>query len=230
MGTKHSHATPESLDRARRDVEATAAEPEDDHLTDEQFVDYSIGQYDPAYAAQVETHLASCAECTTKLDHLRDVARAWGGPAGEQRLADLSRQIIAAVAAAGSQPSFAPPDSDASESWLDSIRLWAASIDFAPAYVPAGAAMAQQGETRGVSWSIEESPNRDLVFTVSSFDVALAGVRLQFSFGRFQRAVTLERLIPGQVGATVVIPAAERESLSPKDHARVTVLPGRDTR
>ena len=105
MKRKPIRATGAQIDRLLGDVKAVPAGPIGEHLTDDQFVAYSMDppELSAEATAAIDAHLSSCEACAAQMEHLLTVSEAWRGPAGQQRLASLpksTRQSLAGQAIA----------------------------------------------------------------------------------------------------------------------------------
>ena len=77
--------TTEQLGRLVADLRALPGEPVGEHLSDEEFVGYTMEALQPPAIGRLDTHLASCPECATEMERLVEAAQGWD----EERLAHL---------------------------------------------------------------------------------------------------------------------------------------------
>ena len=108
------------LRRLHADLTRTSAGPADAHLSDDDFLEYSMDSTAPSDLPRVDAHLSSCARCADRMEHLLSLAEAWTGSGGEQRTAALAERIHVELARRGGAAT-APPGLLA-----DARRLWEA--------------------------------------------------------------------------------------------------------
>ena len=195
------------------DIRAVQQEAVGEHLTDDQFVSYSMDppELEPEMLLEVEQHLTSCTECAGRMEHLLSVSEAWRGPEGEMRLARVSKRIrdrfvgasspVANVAAAvGSIARLAD--------WLRQLPQYPAALG-----ALAGASVAERSPAESEHLLIREDGEGNLQIRISSYDLSLAGTFVVVE--PFDQLLTLGQVAPDQVGAAAVIPYAARINLAP---------------
>jgi len=212
MTPKQIKATAGQMRQLIDDVTQVAQKVLGDHLTDEQFVGMSMDppELEPETLAQVEQHLSSCSECSDRMEHLLTVSEAWRGPAGEKRLADVSQRIRDHFVAA--TPTVTDVVASAAArlaEWLGQLPQRSAALGAA-----AGASFAAESRAKSEHLSIDEDEAGDLHIRISSYDCSLAGTRVVIE--PFGRALTLEQLMPDQVGGEALIPSSARRELAPR--------------
>jgi anti-sigma factor RsiW len=193
--------TSSQLDRFLEDLVAGPGSPLGDHLTDSEFVEYSLEQLADHEVERIDRHLASCPDCAGELERLIEESRAWTGPEGENRLERLREKVLDAAMPIEPQE-------------LPAIVLMPRA-----AYQPARAA-ARTAEPWSLgrspdgvlSWSIAEDKAGNLTIEVSSF-VLEHGSRLRFQVGSWSKEVELHTVEPGQVAGRIEIARTERDSL-----------------
>jgi anti-sigma factor RsiW len=202
MTARKTPATARQIDRLLHDAATMPDVPAGDHLTDEEFVAYSMDPRDvsgPAIA-RIDAHLESCDECAAQMEHLLAVSEAWRGPAGATRLTDLAEQL---------RRSFVTSTAGTVRltSLLQALRPAAAFVAAAAGSLDA----ASQDKVDHVSIADDEDGN--LRIGVSSFDVALEGTRVMID--PFNASLTLQRIGADQVGGEVLIRHSDRAGLPP---------------
>src|SRR4051812_45381221 len=128
--SKRVRGAREQADRLIDEVHGLPVEPVGPHLESDELVEYSMGALSSEQLARMDTHLASCDDCSARIEHLLTVAEAWRGADGQRRLRGLSQRILEKLDAAES----------GLRALLPSLRAWAASMHFAVAPLPAQAA------------------------------------------------------------------------------------------
>jgi hypothetical protein len=199
MTIKKVEITKHQTDRLMGDLGAIPPQPIGNHLTDDEFVEYSMSALNEQDNARVEAHMSSCDECAAQMERLFEVAQKWSGTGGGQRVAALSKQIVANASATAKQPVGPTP----------AFRAACAAFSGGGAglALAAGTSSSHHTPDCDVVGSIDAHGN--LVIRVSSFDQSNAGVKIRVK--PFGKTFHLEQVAPDQVGGEVQISAAERE-------------------
>jgi len=92
---------PELAEKLIRQVLCLPASPVGPHLDDADFVDYEGGLFSASEQLRIDDHLASCADCSTKMLNFYDVMTDWEGPEGEQRIGLLRQRLLTHQETAG---------------------------------------------------------------------------------------------------------------------------------
>ncbi len=119
-------ATPHQAARLLADVSTVPSEVVGGHLTDDDFVCYSL---DPPRLSKEETerldaHLKSCDSCADQMERLLDIAREWRGEAGAARLEQLSQRIRALQTSSDDVVELGNDKRPQSVSWKVEVREW----------------------------------------------------------------------------------------------------------
>jgi hypothetical protein len=215
--TRKVRATVGQLRRLIEDARGVPPAATGAHLSDDQFVAYSMDPPDlgPEVLAIVEQHLRSCAECADRAELLLSVSEAWRGPAGEQRLAEVSRRIAEGFAEAQRPAAAAAVARAAVAKAVDRVSDWFRQLPQPAAALGAVAGAALECESpAGVDHlSVSTDNDGNLQVAVSSYDLALEGQRVVVE--PFGESVTFERVVPDQVGGDAVIPRSARAKVAP---------------
>ncbi len=225
MSTRKIKLTQKKTDELMADLKA-AAGTGGEHLSDDDFVGYSMQTLTPAEVARVDEHLTSCAECTRGIERMVAASQAWRGREGEQRLEALRRRILL--------ERFKKALAEALENWralvsLPDQELWNSLFGYEvrrdwrsllgreglwrPAQVTASDDEGRRkiwkwrspdGLLMGHAVLVEEG---DLIFRFASDELELAGTPLAIRVGREYYLAKLERVSRKQVGAEIIIPA-----------------------
>ena len=193
------------------DIRAVPQETFGEHLTDDQFVSYSMDppELESEMLLQVEQHLTACTECAGRMEHLLSVSEAWRGPEGEKRLARVSQRIRDRFVGASSTVADAAVGSVARlADWLRQLPQYPAALG-----ALAGASVAERSPAESEHLRIREDGEGNLQIRISSYDLSLAGTRVVVE--PFDQLLTLGQVAPDQVGAAAVIPSAARSNLAP---------------
>jgi hypothetical protein len=219
MTPKQIKATAGQVRQLLDDVTRVPSTVLGDHLTDGQFVAASMDppELERDVLAQVEQHLASCSECSDRMEHLLTVSEAWRGPAGEQRLAEVSQRIRDQFVAA------TPTVTDVVASAVARLAEWLGQLPQRSAALGAVAGASFEAESPGRSeyLSIDEDDEGSLFIRISSYDCSLAGTRVTVE--PFGQTLTLEQVLPDQVGGEIVISSSARRKLAPRAVMGLTV-------
>lgn len=201
--------TSRHVDRLLDEIHAVPVLPVGDHLLDEEFVTYSTSALDAQAVARIDAHLASCADCAERMEDLLTAAEAWSGAAGEERLADVSRRVLQALALRDRNPATRVAQA------VQTFGAFLGSL-----HPAAGLAMAAAGSVQAESpdgkdhADVREGEDGSLVVSLSSYRLELEGRHVVVEPFGLRR--TLERVTPDQVGFEAVIPRSERQKFSPQ--------------
>src|SRR5436190_23091320 len=175
--------------QARRliaDLHSQPAAPADNHLSDEDFVGYATETLAPEQIERLDSHLAACPECTTKVERLTESSKVWRGEPGQRRLAALRAR-----------------ESPTSPSLLDQLGAFLDSFWYQPALSGPATAIAQTAHSDTLeletpdgqlSLFIRETENGDLIMRLDSRALELEGVEIALSAGNWQRVIRLSQV------------------------------------
>lgn len=228
MTTRKIRVTAKQLDTFIRDIRAIAAEPTGDHLSDDQFISYSMEMLTARQVEQVDAHLASCSDCAIEMERLLEASEAWRGEEGEQRLAQLRLRVQTQL-----PPSMQPSASLTSKLWprlADLLRRVVLLPDMslnAPALTAQAATPWDDGQTEDgtLRWRIVKDEEGNLTVRFASH-VLGEGMRLRLYAGDWHRDIVLGKVAPDQVGAETVITREERQRMPDSVELRVEPLAG----
>lgn len=211
-------ATGHQLRRLADDARTMSRDAIGEHVTHEEAVGLSMEppELSPEAMARVELHLASCDECSTRMEHLLAVSQEWRGQAGEKRLAEVSQRIREAFIGA---PLAAPQAAAAGaigklKEAVESLNEWFHQVPrFSAALGPvSGASLDRPSPDALAHLCIREDKQGNLLIRVSTYDRALEGTRILID--PFETSMTLEDVAPDQVGGEMEIPSTAREGLA----------------
>ena len=150
------------------------------------------------------------------MEHLLTVSEAWRGAAGEKRLADVSQRIRDHFVAV-------TPVTDVVASAVARLAEWLGQLPQRSAALGAvaGASFEAESPARSEHLSIDEDHAGSLVIRISSYDCSLAGTRVTVQ--PFGQTLTLEQVLPDQVGGETVISSSARGKLGPRASVSLTV-------
>ena len=202
MTPRRVNATRRQIARLMGDIQAVPAHPVGDHLTDDEFVGYSMAELDGDDSTRIEGHLRSCDDCAAQMERLFDVAHEWQGPAGAARVEQLSRAVT-------SNPRRDSPGSVKSGVAVHTVAFHAG--------LPAAASASLEEQTDIGHVVFADDAERNLYVAVSSSDRSLEG--REVIVDPFGETFVLTLRPPDQVGGEIRIPWTAREHLP--EHAKV---------
>lgn len=77
IGPKKNQYTTAQLNKLITEIRALPRKPVGDHLSDDEFIGYTLETLDPQHFERVDGHLASCPECTTEMKRLIEASEEW---------------------------------------------------------------------------------------------------------------------------------------------------------
>jgi hypothetical protein len=198
MTMKKVPATPRQIDRLFAEVSAVPRELVGAHLTDDQFLGYSMNPplLGEREMSEANAHLASCDECLGHMEHLFEIAEAL--PQTQQAQAGRARSV-------------------------DKLAGWLRDLPSCPAALPVAAASVLEHTSPDGSEHIliADDGEQNLRVVVSSYDEGLQGARMFIE--PFGSSIVFERVAPDQVGGEVVIPRSERLGLPMEATVRLSL-------
>ena len=182
---------------------STSPEAIGEHLSDELFIDYLTGSILVEEQQTVLDHLETCISCAVRLEYLLVQANAWAGSAGQQKLAQIRRQVLPTTL----------KNLTHNYSLLERLEQELAKLILKPAfpappgYLYAATPVEQEGQTvsGALQWYYGEDEQGNFAIRISSFYIELQGTRVAVKIGTWKRVLTLEAVATDQVGAEVVI-------------------------
>jgi hypothetical protein len=94
MKEREIQVTADQIHKLITEVRALPSTPIGDHLSDDEFIGYTMETLEPQQMERIDAHLASCPECATEMERLVEASEVWRGEKGEQRLAELWARTI----------------------------------------------------------------------------------------------------------------------------------------
>jgi hypothetical protein len=162
-------------DQIRKLVEQLAAvppTPQGPHVTDDEADAYAAGALSPAREQEIDTHLASCADCTLRLATLFEHAQERLRPSAETRLDALEQRLRRSWTRA--QAAF--PDESIDERVVSWVKRLASELVPPPRMVPSFRTLGPRPPTwttsRGIDGNLDARGDT-FVFTLSSSDQSL---------------------------------------------------------
>lgn len=93
MNRKKKQLATEGFKKLLDDMQGIPAASPGSHLSDNEFVNYAMEHLSEEEVKRIDLHLAGCETCAAGMERLLEGAASWSGIAGEQRLADMRREI-----------------------------------------------------------------------------------------------------------------------------------------
>lgn len=218
MSPRKIQVTSDQLARLLDDLGALPEETVGEHLSDDQFISYSLSILSPEETSIVEQHLTSCSECTTEMEHLLEAAEAWNQKTTRD---ESARRTIDEYAAALETSKEGQERTTLHLVARSLLKLLTATDEIFSEYTKAWAAEAKNMTSRKV-WSYSDSKsvvdgkcfldsNGDLIIVFTSKHVELENRRLRLQISSQEDEVTKEKVLETndaktEVGATFVIP------------------------
>ena len=208
MKPRKIQVTPKQLDRLLEAVRTLPEAPVGEHLSDDQFILYSMSTLSPEATSIVDQHLASCSDCATEMQRLLEASESWNAGTDE-----MARRTVTQFS------NDAKPKTKVLHRLEASLQsLFAVTND---EYTVAWAAEANRQTARRV-WSYKDEESRiegqgfidsngDLIFVFSSKQMELKDQRLRLQLDFEEGGVSQEGVLEAnesetEVGATFVIP------------------------
>ncbi|MFC1714819.1 hypothetical protein ACFL6S_14220 [Candidatus Poribacteria bacterium] len=94
MKTKKIQVIAEQIDTLVTLFHGLRSKPTDDHLSNDQFIRYTMEDLSEAELRKADEHLRSCLECTAKMEHLLEESTAWSGTHENKRLDALEKRCV----------------------------------------------------------------------------------------------------------------------------------------
>lgn len=213
MSRQKAALTQGQLVRLASELRARQNEPADDeHLSDEEFVYFSLGEVTDEEKMMIVSHLDACASCSAHMQGLVETSEAWQGPQAEERFkrkweeirAKVSSRMAAKRSGSDSLSDLAGPQH---ATLLQEVALCGARLPKPIA--------ATEGELGGGSiiWRVVEDGANNLIVRFRSSVMSVNGTQLKLSAGNWRRVVTMAEVKPDQAGARTVITRQEREQM-----------------
>lgn len=101
MTTSKIQVTTEQVNKLLADLRALPDTPVGAHLSDDEFIGYTMEAFEPPEIKRLDTHLASCPECATEMERLVEAAEGWD----EERLAHLRERALTPLRGVPPEPS-----------------------------------------------------------------------------------------------------------------------------
>ena len=212
MSRQKTALTQGQLTRLASKLLAHNREPADEHLSDDEFVYFSLGEVTDEEKMLIASHLDSCARCSAQMQGLTETSEAWRGPEAEERFKNKWEEIRAKVSSrmpARRSDLGYPSDSDGPQqaTLLPDVALPGARLT--------KPIVAIDGQLAGGSivWRIVEDDANNLIVRFRSHVMSVNGTELKLSAGNWRRVVTMAEVKPDQSGARTVITRQEREQM-----------------
>lgn len=201
MKTRKIQVTGKKMDELTVFFRTPVVEPVGDHLSDDECLDYAAEILTSAETNRMDEHLASCPDCTARMEECVTAAQAWQGEDGKQRLAGVRQRGLDA-----------PTWWERLSALLPDLVLWP---NVALGGAQAATQQVEDGQTEDGSlrWRIVEDATGNLTIRFGSHRLELDRVRLRLQVGNLQRDMVLSRVASDQVGAETVITRDERAQL-----------------
>lgn len=198
------------------------------HLSDDEFIGYGSEVLTADDEARIETHLAICSDCATKIEWLLEAAEAGQGEGGVERLAAQRTKARAQWAMAGAQTMAAA----VTQAVLDELRafldLFSHPIALSPLAVQASAPPPKPVSATSTSGRfsafVREMDNGNLAVRLASQDLTLEGKTICFYVGEWQRLAKLQRVAKDYLGLEILITRAERLTFPPNTALQARVF------
>ena len=187
------------LDMTKREIDDlisilrdTPHEQIGEHLSDNEFIRYVMGDLSEQELLIADEHLNSCDECVTEMERLLDAYEVWQTPLKRQHLHDLEKHCALVRTLY-----------QATEDWKRSSMLVASD----------------KANHKIWEWqndifhiSVNEDANGNWTFWFSSSDLSYENKHFRLHLASVEREIVLKKVAEGEVGAKVVISGYERPS------------------
>jgi hypothetical protein len=228
MKQRESQVSAHQLERLRKELHSALTLSVDEHLSDEESIDYVMELLTEDEMARVDAHLASCPSCTAEMEHLYAVSQEWQGETGQEYRAALAEDRLRSVAP---QPKEVAGVLQGAAKWLDQLVAELDKVVLALVGPPLKGLHAAapkhfapgQTEDGALRWDLHLDKHDNLIIQFGSHLLELEGTLLRLSAANWSQDVVLERKTPDQLGARVVISAEKLEQLPDNAELRVAV-------
>lgn len=216
MSPRKVQVTSKQLTKLLEDLMALPEETIGEHLSDDQFISYSLSILSPEETSIVEQHFASCSDCASEMEHLLEAAEAWNKKTTRTQPATRTIDEYAAALEINRRPK----GNKLLRVLADSLKSLLAITDEGK-YTSAWAAEANKVDARRV-WSCDDSQsslsgqgfldsNGHLTIVFSSNRVELENRRLRLRISSEEEEIVQERVLEAnesktEVSATFLIP------------------------
>ncbi len=95
MKERNIRVTTNQLDKLLADIRALPHEPLGNHLSDDEFINYSQGTSSTEEMNRIDTHIASCSPCASEMERLIEAFKVWRDDIGKRRLERLRERMYA---------------------------------------------------------------------------------------------------------------------------------------
>lgn len=95
MKNQRRDLSDKKLNQLIEDLRKIPEQPAGDHLGDDKFVDYAMGQLLEEEVDHIDRHLAACDICAAEMERIVEGAEAWSGATGKKRLAAFRKRLAA---------------------------------------------------------------------------------------------------------------------------------------
>ena len=82
------------IEELRKLLSEASVEKESDHISDEQFIEYSSDSLSEDEVQNVLAHLEACDLCADRMEQLLEGVKAWQGIEGRRRFNTLQEQLL----------------------------------------------------------------------------------------------------------------------------------------
>jgi 3-oxoacyl-[acyl-carrier-protein] synthase II len=94
MKSHKNRVRTDQLEKLIDDIHSLPAEPIGEHLSDDQFILYSMEMLSKEETQSVDTHLASCEQCAIVMERLIEESKPWQSEEGTQRPAAVTERVF----------------------------------------------------------------------------------------------------------------------------------------
>ena len=184
------------------DIRTLPAEPVGEHLSDDEFISYSMEMLPEEEVERVDAHLASCPDCAEQMEQLLEASEAWSGEQGKQRFATLRQRVLESpkIELVGT-----PADI------LHSIPISAfeklAAKTSKTSYMTTEEVL-EERRTKGGERRVIRKEGY-IIIRFASPDLKTEGQQIRVTVGDFQRESGLTKIAPDLVGAEIQITQEE---------------------
>lgn len=95
--TQNMNSDLHCLDELMSALRTSGEETVDSHLSDDECIAYADGRLSPHELEAIDSHLAVCPRCASRLNHLVEESRFWLTPAGKEHIEKFRNTLLAAA-------------------------------------------------------------------------------------------------------------------------------------
>jgi len=210
INTQKIQVTDEKVLRMINHILTVPTETVGGHLTDEQSIDYLLGELEEDEINLIDKHILTCEDCGLKLEQLSNKMETWGDPISDNRLVEMQFRIRS--------------------SYLINVLTVQLKALFGVSklsHYTLSAALnkVKSKEINGI-WNLVLRRDRtgNYALIISCYELVLEGIKIRIDSKDWFEEVTLRKVSDNEVGAKLIVPENIFEKLSSEKGSQITVV------